>query len=86
MDLAVLNNVQNDTELNAHTDARIKIAEYYGLTEFTKAFEAINVLHEFSGYLSHGLVKERNDITDLMIARIKVLFPKEDIEEIIAVI
>lgn len=65
-----LNAVNKLTDENSHTDARIKIAKYFGLNDELIKLEGLKTRHIRIGYMTSEMVQERTDITAAMMSKI----------------
>lgn len=73
-----LNSVEKLTDNNAHTDARIKIAKYFGLSDELLKLQALKQRHIELDHMTYEMVEERTEITKVMMSKI----PEDLMEEI----
>ncbi len=67
-----LKEVRDLTNENAHTEARIAIADYFGYVRFHNIFTKIQEIQDIEGNLSEGLGLLRTEKTNEMMSVISV--------------
>lgn len=55
----VCSKIEQQTDENDHTGAKLTIAKFFKLTHFVKVFEAIEVLHDAEGSMPEDLYNYR---------------------------
>lgn len=53
--------IENLTDNNAHTNAKLVVAEFFKYEHFTKIFKAINTIHDTEGHLPGEICAYRRE-------------------------
>lgn len=70
-----LNELKNLTEYNDHTEARLKIAQFYNLRKFEKIIIAIKQIRDAEGFMPNSIGLYLNQITGEMFDYIRNFQP-----------
>ena len=68
---SLLTDLRELTDTNCHGEALEKVAEFFDDKQLSKAFEAINTLHNTVGYLDSPIAELRQKFTGILWERIK---------------
>ena len=65
---ALLRDLKNDTEINDHTEARLRIANFFEMPRFIRYFTFLIAGRDATGYMPHWAIEERTIHTNTMMS------------------